>query len=227
MAEGEYGTRGEARVASPSTRAQKRPFPFHVCIGVAGLTIAMAAVLALDVSLPIGFNAAYLYSIAVIGAGLWRKRWIVIAAASLGIVLAGLAYFFKQESSESIPSSLVLYNRIGSAVVIGLTALMVVVFIGRGERLMTLARELAEAAAEREASEQLVTAVKRIADIGMWTHAYAHPEIVAWADEVALIHGSPPGTKPPPEQPLERYHRDDRRRLAEAIELAAATGEPF
>ena len=81
MAEGEYGTRGEARVASPSTRAQKRPFPFHVCIGVAGLTIAMAAVFALDVSLPIGFNAAYLYSIAVIGAGLWRKRWIVIAAS--------------------------------------------------------------------------------------------------------------------------------------------------
>jgi len=228
MAEGEDTARADAQVASPpQSPAARWQVPLHVWFGVAGLVLAMILVFALDTSLPIGFNAAYLYSIAVIGAGLWRKRWIVIAAASLGIVLAGLAYFFKQESSESIPSSLVLYNRIGSAVVIGLTALMVVVFIGRGERLMTLARELAEAAEEREASEQLVTAVKRIVDIGMWTYDYAHPEIVDWSDEVALIHGRPPGTKPSPAEAFEHYAPDDRRRLAEAIELAAATGDPF
>jgi PAS domain S-box-containing protein len=227
MAEGERTAQmGVAERTTPVERASK-PIRLGVISGVAGLAFAMFLIFAVDISLPIGFNAAYLYAIAVIGAGLWRKQWIVLATTSLGVFLAIFAFFFKNETHDHIPTSLVLYNRIGSIVVITLTAMMVSVFIARGEKLMALAQELAEAAEDREASAQLVTAVKRIADIGMWSYDYSNPEVVDWSDEVAEIHGYPPGHKPSPQESLAGYDESDRDRIGTAIRDAASSGEPF
>jgi PAS domain S-box-containing protein len=226
MAEGERAAQAGWAEQALAERAPKQ-LHWGVVAGVAGLALAMLVVFSVDVSLPIGFNAAYLYAIAVIGAGLWRKQWIVIATTALGVFLAVLAVFFKSEPAEHLPTSLVLYNRVGSIVVIVLTALMVSVFIARGEKVIALARELAAAAEERETSEQLVTAVKRVADIGMWSFDYSKPDVMEWSDEVAAIHGFPPAHRPSPEEALSDYEPEDRERIRAAIESSAKTGEPF
>jgi diguanylate cyclase (GGDEF)-like protein/PAS domain S-box-containing protein len=74
--------------------------------------------------------------------------------------------------------------------------------------------------------QALVTLLERTAFIGVWS-LDLKTDHLTWSDQLAAIHGAPPGFTPARAEAFSHYAPEWRGRIDELVTRCAATGEPF
>jgi diguanylate cyclase (GGDEF)-like protein/PAS domain S-box-containing protein len=74
--------------------------------------------------------------------------------------------------------------------------------------------------------QNLVTLLERTAFIGVWS-LDLKTDHLTWSDQLAAIHGAPPGFTPARAEAFSHYAPEWRGRIDELVTRCAATGEPF
>src|SRR4051812_46207007 len=74
--------------------------------------------------------------------------------------------------------------------------------------------------------QNLVKLLERTAFIGVWS-LDLQTDRLTWSDQLAAIHGAPPGFTPARAEAFNHYAPEWRRRIDELVTRCAATGEPF
>jgi len=74
--------------------------------------------------------------------------------------------------------------------------------------------------------QNLVTLLERTAFIGVWS-LDLKTDHLTWSDQLAAIHGAPPGFTPARTEAFSHYAPEWRGRIDELVTRCAATGEPF
>ena len=75
-------------------------------------------------------------------------------------------------------------------------------------------------------ADSLLSLLERTVFAGVWTLDAASGNIV-WSDELARIHGAPPGFSPPREEAFALYAPEWRQNVQTAVHACATAGEPF
>lgn len=199
-------------------------------LGGLGILAGTLLIFAIDVQLEPGYSGAFLYFLAILAATLTRSPWKVLATAALALVLTVWAPFLKGVPlGPFLDLHYVVFNRMGVAVTLLIAAVVGAWAIKRGNEVEALGAQLQTISVESASSRQIVEAARQLTLIGGWSYNYVdNPEqAVYWSDEVAQIHGFPPGHQPTASESLQGYAPEDVERLTEAIAHSGATGEPF
>ncbi len=191
-----------------------------------GAWTALAAGAATDATTPLGFAHGSLFAVGVLLAAGTGRRTSVLWVTGAAIALTALGYVTSPPSVEGFPQALVVANRIVSMLVLAATAALALRLLGiaRSERARrTKVEDLANASS---LDTRLMAIASATAIVGGWSVDL--PTMRAtWSDEVARIHGEPPGTSPAVEEGLDYYHPDDRGAIAAAVEACIRDGTPF
>jgi signal transduction histidine kinase/DNA-binding NarL/FixJ family response regulator len=117
----------------------------------------------------------------------------------------------------------------------GLITIAVLLAVGMAREFHLRRHHLPQAATfaarlrELEETNRLLTLTETTANVGHWRLDLGSNKVF-WSDGCCSIHGLVPGTPgvpPPLEDAINFYHPDDRALVAQAVETARATGEPF
>jgi PAS domain S-box-containing protein len=196
---------------------------------ILGIVVGTLAIFVLDAATPVGYLVAFLYFLVILAAALTEKPWAVVATTAAAIILTVIAPLMKFVSVRQLPIEPGPFNRVGVTVVLLIAGIGAAGAMSRAAQVRVLGERLETVALEGASSRQIVEAARQLTLIGAWSYSYVDnpDEAVFWSDEVALIHGYPPGTQPTAAESLSGYSEEDTHRLSEAIARSGATGEPF
>lgn len=126
---------------------------------------------------------------------------------------------FERRSVSSAPA-LALFSGLAITVLLGI---LLAIFLRREGHIV---REVDRATAELAERNRLLELAEATAHIGHW-HLDLATDRISWSDEVHRLHGLEPGDTPALEKAIEFYHPDDRTLVADSLEAAIATREPY
>ena len=192
------------------------------------LFVAFAAVLVVDVILPLGYAAAMLYCLLVFAASVTgRVRWVVVTAgAALLATLAAIP--FKPHLSAAVPASAVVFNRASITAMLVAAAIIGSLVVVRSNRLAAVSGELSSTSVELEKQAQLVRAASQIGRVAGWSLDREEGSSIVWSDEVERLFGMRPGQSTLRDDVLGFVDDDDDRdRLLEAALTCLRDGTPF
>lgn len=188
--------------------------------------VATLAVLAVDAALPSGYNVAYLYVITVLISGLSSRTRVVVGTAAGAVGLTILAHFLKGDAHAALSPASIWFSRGVAALVIGLTATVVIIVLEREKENTALGRALRAAERDRETDKRMLAAASEVAAIGTWSIT-AGEDRFDWSETAAAIHGWDKGVRPTRAEVLAVMPDDDATRLDNAMRLAWEWGYPF
>lgn len=208
-------------MAPPVSRARARQ------VALSGAVVAVTAViLVVDVSLPLGYNVAFLYVVVVLLASILRRTDAVVITATGALLATSLAPLAKAHATGELPIGAVWFGRSVAGLVIAITAVIVVTVLVRERENAELGQALRSAEHQRERDRRMLAAASDVTPIGTWS-IDAHDDRFDWSPTAALIHGLEPGVRPTRAEVLSLFEPADADRLREALRLAWKTGEPF
>ena len=78
----------------------------------------------------------------------------------------------------------------------------------------------------RAQDDDVVRMLERAGSIGVWRLDLQEPRLV-WSDQLATLHGAPPGYAPPADDPLRHYSPGCKSSLESLLQACATEGTPF
>lgn len=193
---------------------------------ITATVVSMMAIFVVDVTLPQGHDASYAYVLAVLVAGLTRRRTVVVWTAVLSGALTLTAYAIELAHRVGYGEESLVLDRVLALVLIAASAAIVVVDIARERQNDALGRALRAAENDRKTDRRMLSIASEVSPIGTWS-MNADDNYFDWSDTAAVLHGQPPGFRPTRDQFLNYLLPDDARRVRKALDLCWAEGAPF
>jgi PAS domain S-box-containing protein len=197
--------------------------------GFAGLLIvAFAAVLAVDVTLPVGYAVAILYALPVFAASLaGRLRWVVTAAGA-ALVATLAAAPLKPRLTGPMPESAVALNRTAIALMVVAGGVIGGLLIVRSRRLSAVSGELSSTTSELERQAHLLRAASQVGKVAGWSLDREEGSSILFSGDVERMFGIPQGKRTLRNDVLALVDDDlDREQVLAAAETCLRDGTPF
>ena len=188
--------------------------------------VATFTVFAADIALPHGYDVSYLYAVTVLVAGFSLRSKIVIRTTIGALGLTALAFALKERAAWHGITAPEIFSRSMAAVVITLTALVVVAMVQREKDNHELGQTLRAVDHDREADRRMLVAASGIAAIGTWS-IDRDDDRMTLSDEAAEMHGFGPGSRPLRSEVLSHMDLKDAQRLRAHVDAALDQGIPF
>lgn len=203
------------------------PFPFAArrWCGWASV-IGLGAIFIADWFTPLGFGHGMLYSPLILLALICGSRALVLGVALGAILLTLVGILVSPDAPEAPTLNTIFANRVLSIVLIIFTAGLSLWLLVNLQRLNSATEKLM--ATQQRLSEQhhLLRIASEVGHLGGWTVTVPE-EHVSWTDEVANMHGLPPGYHPGVEEALNFYHPDYREHVSKLVRACMEQGTPF
>jgi len=187
---------------------------------------AALAVFAVDIVLPSNFNVVGLYVVVVLVSGMSRSVRTVVWTTLGAIALTWLGVFVRFGIVPSGDSTEHLVERGVATVVIGLSALVVVLVVARDAENSELARAVRGAEGARASDKRMLAAASEIAAIGTWSIDMDDNRMTL-SNQAAAMHGITSGTRPLRSEVLSHMDPADAKIVREHVEAAWERGIPF
>ena len=192
------------------------------------LTSCFLAILALDLLLPFGWDAAALYVIPVFLTVLTgRVAWVV--RTTIAAVVATLLGFLNQPHGVvGAEAHQHTFTRASIALVILAAGAVGHLLIVRSNRLTAVSSELSSASTEIEKQAQLIRAASEVGKVAGWSLDSEEGAPVVWSDDMTLVFGVQAGGRTRREDVLELIDDPhDRDRMRGAVRGSLRDGTPF
>jgi PAS domain S-box-containing protein len=188
--------------------------------------VATLSVFVADIVLPHAYDVSYLYAVTVLVAGFSLRPTVVIRTTIGSWALTLIAFALKEHVNPHGVTSEEVFSRSMAAVVIALTAVVVIAVIKSEKANYELGKALRAAEGDREADRRMLAAASAISPIGTWSIA-VDDNRMDMSDEAAALHGLPPGGRPLRSKVLSNMDPADAQRLRDRVTRAWESGIPI
>lgn len=191
-----------------------------------GLLLTLAAVCALDLSMPRGHAAAPAYVLAILAAGLGRRRHVVVVVGAISLALTIVVSPFKAIEDTAVGAEGFVFGRVLSVMLIAVSTALVLFVLSRDQEILSLGRELKRAEASRETDRRMLAAASEVSQIGTWSMD-AGDHTFEGSETVSRIIGQAPDFRPDMAHIMSHIPPADAERIRKALDEAWTAGVPF
>jgi PAS domain S-box-containing protein len=188
--------------------------------------VATLSVFVADILLPHGYDVSYLYAVTVLVAGFSLRSTVVIRTTIGSWALTVIAFALKEQAHSHGVTAEEIFSRSMAAVVIALTAVIVIAVIRSQKSNYELGRALRATEGDRAIDRRMLAAASAISPIGTWSIA-VDDDRMDLSDEAAVLHGIRPGGRPLRSEVLSNMDPVDAQRLRDRVARAWEAGIPI